>query len=119
MRLRLERHRQVVGALREAAEEAVSRNPGAGHVSYTPTVEVWELVFMMVVLKIPIAYLCAVVYWAVKAEPKPPEPARSEVFEPPEPHSPWASRFRPRGPRTGPRRGPQRRPVRTRATVPR
>ena len=120
MRLRLKRHRQAVGALREAAEEAVSRNPGARRVSYTPTVEVWELVFMMVVLKIPIAYLCAVVYWAVKAEPKPPEPARSEVFEPPEPHSPWASRFRPRGPRTGPRRGPQRRPARARrATVPR
>jgi hypothetical protein len=34
---------------------------------------VWELIFMMLILKIPIAYLCFVVYWAVKAEPKPPE----------------------------------------------
>jgi len=76
--------------------------------------EVWELVFMMVVLKIPIAYLCAVVYWAVKAEPKPPEPSRTGVVEPPEPHSPWASRFRRRGPRPGPRRGPQRKPARAR-----
>ena len=32
---------------------------------------------MIVILKIPIAYLCLVVYWAVKAEAKPPEPVRS------------------------------------------
>jgi hypothetical protein len=32
---------------------------------------------MMVILKIPIAYLCCVVYWAVKAEPKPSEPVGS------------------------------------------
>jgi hypothetical protein len=32
---------------------------------------IWELVFLMVILKIPIAYLCAVVYFAIKAEPKP------------------------------------------------
>ena len=31
----------------------------------------WELIFLMVILKIPIAYLCLVVYWAVKAEPQP------------------------------------------------
>lgn len=75
---------------------------------------------MMFILKIPIVYLCAVVYWAVKAEPEPPETARSEAVEPPEPESPWASRFRRRGPRSGPRQGPQRRPARAgRATVPR
>jgi len=33
---------------------------------------VWEFIFMMLVLKIPIVYLGLVVYWAVKAEPKPP-----------------------------------------------
>ena len=33
---------------------------------------VWELVFLMVILKIPIVYLCGVVYYAIKAEPKPP-----------------------------------------------
>ena len=36
---------------------------------------VWEIVFLMVILKIPIVYLCCVVYWAIKAEPKPEAPA--------------------------------------------
>jgi hypothetical protein len=31
---------------------------------------VWEIVFLMVILKIPIVYLCTVVYCAVKAEPR-------------------------------------------------
>ena len=75
--------------------------------------EVWEFVFMMLVLKIPIVYLCLVVYWAIKAEPKPPEPTRDGAIEPPEPDSPWSG-LRRRGPRSGPRRGPQRRPARTR-----
>ena len=36
---------------------------------------VWEIVFLMVILKIPIVYLCCVVYWAIKAEPEPEAPA--------------------------------------------
>lgn len=32
---------------------------------------VWEIVFLMVILKIPIVYLCFVVYYAIKAEPRP------------------------------------------------
>lgn len=36
---------------------------------------VWELVFLMVILKLPILYLCAVVYYAIKAEPRPEEGA--------------------------------------------
>ena len=32
---------------------------------------VWEIVFLMVILKIPIVYLCAVIWYAIKAEPKP------------------------------------------------
>jgi len=36
---------------------------------------VWELVFLMVILKVPILYLCAVVYYAIKAEPRPEEGA--------------------------------------------
>ena len=36
---------------------------------------VWEIVFLMVILKIPIVYLCFVVYYAVKAEPRPEEGA--------------------------------------------
>jgi hypothetical protein len=30
----------------------------------------WELVFLMVILKIPIVYLCYVVWYAIKAEPR-------------------------------------------------
>jgi hypothetical protein len=29
----------------------------------------WELIFMLLLLKIPLFYLCAVVWYAVKAEP--------------------------------------------------
>ena len=32
---------------------------------------VWEIVFLMVILKIPIVYLCVVIYYAIKAEPRP------------------------------------------------
>ena len=35
----------------------------------------WEIVFMLLILKIPIVYLCVVVWWAIKAEPLPPDPA--------------------------------------------
>jgi len=35
------------------------------------SVSVWEAVFMLVVLKIPMIYLAAVVWWAVRAEPTP------------------------------------------------
>jgi hypothetical protein len=35
----------------------------------TPTV--WEGIFMLLVLKIPIVYLSGVVWYAVRAEPKP------------------------------------------------
>jgi hypothetical protein len=84
---------------------------------YTPAM-VWEFVFMMVILKIPIVYLCLVVYWAVKAEPKPPEPALMRANDGPEPRAPWAPPPRSRRPR--PRRGPDRMPARARrATVPR
>jgi hypothetical protein len=53
---------------------------------------VWEFIFLMLVLKLPIVYLCAVVWWAIKAEPKPPEPAFALVPEEP---SPWSPRRRP------------------------
>jgi hypothetical protein len=35
------------------------------------SVSVWEALFMLVVLKIPVVYLGAVVWWAVRAEPTP------------------------------------------------
>ena len=37
-------------------------------------VSVWEAIFMLLVLKIPIIYLSVVVWYAVRAEPEP-EPA--------------------------------------------
>jgi hypothetical protein len=33
------------------------------------SVSVWEAVFMLVVLKIPLVYLGVVVWWAIRAEP--------------------------------------------------
>jgi hypothetical protein len=67
---------------------------------------VWEFIFMMLILKIPIVYLCLVVWWAVRAEPKPPEPALLPAALPqPEPRPPWRPR-RPRRPRPGPHSSP-------------
>jgi hypothetical protein len=69
---------------------------------------VWELIFLMLVLKIPIAYLCFVVWWAVKAEPRPPESA-ARLVEPVDPQPRLPRRFRLRGPRRGgPHGGPAR-----------
>jgi hypothetical protein len=33
----------------------------------------WEAIFMLLVLKIPVVYLAAVVWWAIRAEPPAPE----------------------------------------------
>jgi hypothetical protein len=52
----------------------------------------WELIFMMLILKIPIVYLCLVVYWAVKAEPRPPEPALLPALPEKPPHGPHTPR---------------------------
>jgi hypothetical protein len=57
--------------------------------------EAWELVFMMLVLKIPIVYLGLVVWYAIKAEPEP--GVDQQDF------SVWRPWRRPEGPR--PRRG--------------
>ncbi len=35
------------------------------------SVSAWEAIFMLVVLKIPIIYLAVVVWWAIRAEPRP------------------------------------------------
>jgi hypothetical protein len=74
-----------------------------------------ELVFMLVVLKLPVVYLCCVVWWAIKAEPRPEEGAATRVALEPEPGPPcpwWrrraALRHSPRGGQRGPARGPIR-----------
>jgi hypothetical protein len=60
---------------------------------------VLELVFLMVILKIPIVYLCLVVYYAIKAKPKPEAGASVAVRV---------------GPDTGPARGRRRAGIRGR-----
>ena len=66
----------------------------------------WELIWLMVIMKIPIVYLCWVVYWAIKSEPQHNEPATARVRNDDGPAG-WR-------PRTGPRRpGPHGRPTRT------
>ena len=73
----------------------------------------WELVFMLVVLKIPVAYLCAVVWWAIRAEPTPLEGAGRLAPLGPEPDCDWRTRRArtsrrgpvPRGGRGAPRHG--------------
>jgi hypothetical protein len=69
---------------------------------------VWEIVFLMVILKIPIVYLCTVVYYAVKAEPKPEEGAAVTARIGPDDSGPGRGRrrsgIRPRRPHGGPAR---------------
>ena len=81
---------------------------------------VWEAVFMLVLLKIPLVYLCMVVWWAIRAEPRDEQPAaRVPVSDTPPSPTGWT-----RPPRSG-RRGPDRpargrvaqRPTGTRAEV--
>jgi hypothetical protein len=44
---------------------------------------VWEAIFMLVVLKIPVVYLAVVVWWAVRAESTPgPGGEAARVFAP-------------------------------------
>jgi hypothetical protein len=80
----------------------------------------WELIFMMLILKIPIVYLCVVVYWAVKSEPKPPEPALLPAAPEPSPDRPpaWVARRRPpRKPTRGGPHGPRGRARTTRVPL--
>ena len=73
---------------------------------------VWELVFLMVILKIPIVYLCTVVYYAIKAEPPREEGAGVAARTGPEEGGGGGRRRSPTRPR-GPHGGPARRYPRT------
>jgi hypothetical protein len=68
---------------------------------------VWEVVFMLVLLKIPLVYLCMVVWWAIRAEPREEQPVIA-VPVPDTPASPngWSRPTRER-PAPGGRRGPR------------
>jgi hypothetical protein len=59
-----------------------------------------EIVFLMLILKLPILYLIGVVWWAVRAEPRPAEPASLLVTETGDP-PPFHGRPGPRRPRRG------------------
>jgi hypothetical protein len=84
-------------------------HPGVDSEAVKAPDTLWELVFLMVILKIPIAYLCYVVWYAVKAEPRGrggPAGVRATPESPP----PSFDRFRrrPRGRPPRPHGGPAR-----------
>ncbi|HEY7178441.1 MAG TPA: hypothetical protein VH305_04640 [Gaiella sp.] len=76
----------------------------------------WEAVFLLLILKIPLVYLCLVVWWAIRAEPREEEPASVPAVSdtpssPPPPTAPVGRRPRvPHGPsrRDRGRPGPDR-----------
>jgi hypothetical protein len=68
----------------------------------------WELIFMMLVLKLPILYLIGVVWWAIRSSPDPFAPAElvPAVSDAPlDPAAPctWHARRRPVRPSPRPR----------------
>jgi len=72
--------------------------------------EWWAFIFLMLIMKVPIVYLGAVIWYAVQ-EPKPPEGA-AKLAEVPEPRLPWRPwRLRIRRPRPRPHGSPVRRPL--------
>ena len=77
---------------------------------------IWELVFFLVILKVPIVYLGAVVYHAIKAEPHPEQGEAGAVrLGVDDPDSGRGSALRTRRRRPRPHGGPSR----TYARVPR
>jgi hypothetical protein len=70
------------------------------------SVSVWEAIFMLVVLKIPMVYLAVVVWWAVRAEPAPSQGGEDVSVLVPLTPCGWEDwkRRRPRRPRRGPGR---------------
>jgi len=78
-----------------------------------PHHQILELVFLMVILKIPIVYLCSVVWYAIKAKPEPLAGAAVTARIGPDDLGPTrvrrTHRFR-SGPHGGPNRSYPRRP---------
>jgi hypothetical protein len=81
---------------------------------------VWEAIFLLVILKIPVVYIGCVVWWAIRAEPKPEEGARvTASLGPEDPRADrtrWRRGLAPRPRRGGPHGSPGRRYAR-RASV--
>ena len=82
--------------------------------AYTRAV-LWEAVFFLVLLKIPLVYACLVVWWAIRAEPREEHPVATGVLtDTPTTPAPWTRASRHRGPsggRRGPREGAAKRQV--------
>jgi hypothetical protein len=76
---------------------------------------VWEILFLMLILKIPIVYLCFVIYYAIKAEPRPEAGATvtAELGPDPDEGGPGPRRRRLPGRFPRPHGGPVRRYPRT------
>jgi hypothetical protein len=72
---------------------------------------IWEIVFVLLILKLPVAYVCWVIWWAVKSEPElglGGETGGGQLW------TPWRHRRRgPRRPRNGPHGAPTRSATRT------
>jgi hypothetical protein len=69
---------------------------------------IWEIVFLMVILKIPIVYLCTVVYYAIRAEPRPGHGSAVTAKTGPEDEGPQWRRHRRALPPWRPHGGPTR-----------
>ncbi len=73
----------------------------------------WGFLWLMLALKLPLAALIYIVWWAIKAEPEPPETSDEDggtKYRPPHPRQPF-----PRRPRRGPHGDPApRAPARVR-----
>ena len=57
---------------------------------------VWEALFLLVILKIPVVYLCVVVWWAIRAEPTIEPPTASAPVPVTDTPSPDPVRWTPR-----------------------
>ena len=64
-----------MNTVRAASTVHVRAAGGPGRIAHLSRHSVWELVFLMVILKIPIVYLGMVVVYAIRAEPTPEEGA--------------------------------------------
>jgi hypothetical protein len=101
---RIEQTRSLIGGasfLGETGEGGRPEGP-AWRLSRLSVVEGWvPIVFLMFALKIPVGFLCYIVYWAIKAE----VPLEEAPEESGEDHGFRRFRREPNRPR-GPRRGP-------------
>jgi len=89
-------------------------------IAYTAAI-VWEAIFLLVILKIPVVYLGLVIWWAIRATPVPPEGLEPAPVPVHDPRSPGPSRWRgspgPRSRRGGPHSSPRRAHARRAATA--